>query len=377
MKKLILLLLFSVFALTLISCSKIDEIQYCRYSGKDDIYICQKDYSTYFDTIISLQVYVDDSKNYEYDIEEIFTNFENLAKQYHQYFDKYHAYPEVNNLYTINNTEGPVIIDEELYQAIAFAKANEDITSIDGVQLFNIALDPVLRVWHESRNSDACYLTLDEVEYCPVPSEESLAQDFNIDPNDIIMDDDNFSIDFAKDNMGIDLGGFAKGYFTDIAKDYLNQFDLNYILNMGNSNVYVHGENPLRETGYFILGLTTPFRTPDEEAYYAKINLTEGLSLVSSGVYQRYFMNSEDLTDETLYHHIINPKTFYPGGEVMSVTILCDNATMGDILSTTIFLMSLEEGLNFVNNYEGLEAIWYVDKGEVVMSDNFGDYLAE
>jgi hypothetical protein len=39
--------------------------------------------------------------------------------------------------------------------------------------------------------------------------------------------------------------------------------------------------------------------------------------------------------------------------------------------------MTLEEGLEFVNNTEGLEALGYVDKDNIVMSDNFADYLME
>jgi len=381
MKKITLFLVIIISSLLLVACGETSTTlanpseDLCIDSG-DGIFVCEKRFTSYFDTIISLKIYY--NQGADYNIAEVFQDFEELTIQYHEYFDKYNAYPGVNNLYAINNSTGPMTLDKELFDAIVFARDNEDIYKDGDNLLFNIALHPVLQVWHNARNSGECDQFIElGVDYCPVPDSQIEGKTFNINPDDIILDEENLTIAFAKEDMGIDLGGFAKGYFSEIVSEHLNQYNITYLLNLGQSNVYAHGTNLTKEDGLFYIALQTPFRGIDDEPYYAVVKLSDGLNLVSSGNYQRYFKNVDDLNDETLYHHIIDPRTFYPGGEVISLTVLYNNAAIGDILSTTLYLMTLEEGLEFVNNTEGLEALWYVDKDNIVMSDNFEDYLME
>jgi len=158
--------------------------------------------------------------------------------------------------------------------------------------------------------------------------------------------------------------------------EHFKDLNMNYILNLGNSNVYANGTNLDKQDGLFYIALTTPFSIQPGD-YYAVVKLSNGLNLVSSGNYQRYFKNVDDLEDETIYHHIIDPRTNYPGGEATSLTILYTDGAIGDILSTAIYLMTVEEGLEFVNNTPGLEALWYLGEDNIVMSDNFSDYLME
>jgi thiamine biosynthesis lipoprotein len=378
MKKITLLLFIIFSSVLLTACSgtvKNPNEDICRPGQVDGVYICEKRYTSYFDTVISLKVYYD--KDATYDIDQVYEDFEELSLKYHQYFDKYNAYDGVVNLNTINNSEGPTVVDQELFDAIKFAKENEDIVVIDGDSLFNIALHPVLMVWHNARNSGACDSFIEfGVDYCPVPSSQLDGVSFNTDPNDIILNESNLSISFAKENMGIDLGGFAKGYFSELVIDYFKDLDMNYILNLGNSNVYANGTNLDKQDGLFYIALTTPFSVQPGD-YYAVVKLSNGLNLVSSGNYQRYFKNVDDLEDETIYHHIIDPRTNYPGGEATSLTILYTDGAIGDILSTAIYLMTVEEGLEFVNDTPGLEALWYLGEDNIVMSDNFSIYLME
>lgn len=378
MKKLTLLLFIILSSVLLMSCSGSatnPNEDICQPGKTDGVYICEKRYTSYFDTVISLKVYYD--KAADYDIDQVYEEFEELSLKYHQYFDKYNAYDDVVNLNTINNASGPTTVDKELFDAIKFAKDNEDIVVIDGDSLFNIALHPVLMVWHNTRNSVACDSFIEfGVDYCPVPTFQLDGVTFNTDPNDILLDETNLTVSFAKENMGIDLGGFAKGYFSELVIEHFKDLDMNYILNLGNSNVYANGTNLDKEDGLYYIALTTPFSVQPGD-YYAVVKLYNGLNLVSSGNYQRYFKNVNDLEDETIYHHIIDPRTNYPGGEATSITILYNDGAIGDILSTAIYLMTVEEGLEFVNDTPGLEALWYLGEENIVMSDNFDNYLME
>ena len=208
-----------------------------------------------------------------------------------------------------------------------------------------------------------------------MPSEDVLNQPYNTNPDDVILDKENLTIGFKKDNMMLDLGGFAKGYISMIIEEQLAVYDMNYILNMGASNVLVVGDNTSNTSGNdYRIGLTRPeFDTIGSENY-GIVQIEDGYSAVSSGSYQRYFKNL-DREDPTYYHHIIDPRTNMPGGEAMAVTIITTQTGLSDILSTAIFLMSYEEGLAYVNSVEDLEAIWYFSEDDIRMSENFEDFF--
>ena len=54
-----------------------------------------------------------------------------------------------------------------------------------------------------------------------------------------------------------------------------------------------------------------------------------------------------------------------------SVTVITKSSTLADIYSTYLYLLPVEEGLKIVNNDPNIEAIWYIDKENIVRSDNY------
>ncbi|MGM0495632.1 MAG: FAD:protein FMN transferase [Bacillota bacterium] len=344
---------------------------YCEAYEVDGVYRCSKN-SFALDTVIEISFYV--IKDNEYDIETVFDDISDIINKYNKYLDAHSEYDGVNNIYTINNSEGPIEIDQELFEAIEYALENQDIEPENNQLLFNIALQPVLDIWHDARYSEEC---TEPILYsrCPIPSEETLNQDFNTNPNDIILDEENLTIDFAKDNMGLDLGGFAKGYVSMIIENYLTQYEnISYIINLGSSNVLVGGNNYTNIEGNYNIRINEPSFMGTKNAYlYAQIK--SGFSVVTSGAYQRYIKNVDDYSDETIYHHIIDPRTNYPGGEALAVTIVTNQTGTSDILSTALFLMDYEDGLEYVNNTDNLEAVWYFNENDIRTSENYDDYF--
>ena len=63
-----------------------------------------------------------------------------------------------------------------------------------------------------------------------------------------------------------------------------------------------------------------------------------------------------------------------PNDEFLSVSVICDDAALGDMLSTMLFLMSIEDGKEYVNSLDNVEAIWYLDKNSIIMSDGVSKY---
>ena len=87
----------------------------------------------------------------------------------------------------------------------------------------------------------------------------------------------------------------------------------------------------------------------------------EDSSVVTSGVYERYFYEGD-----TLYHHILNPATGYPyENNLLSVTILSPRSVDGDGLSTTCFALGLEEGTRLIESLDGIGAMFITDDYEI------------
>ena len=110
-------------------------------------------------------------------------------------------------------------------------------------------------------------------------------------------------------------------------------------------------------------------RTPDgHEGYNNSVRLSNQ-SLVTSGSYERSLT-----VDGVSYHHIIHPNTGYPVTTHLSVSVLCDNSARADALSTALFSMTLEDGVELVNSLPDTEAVWLEADGSTVCSDGFETY---
>ena len=170
--------------------------------------------------------------------------------------------------------------------------------------------------------------------------------------------------------MSLDFGGVSKGYISGKLMEYLDALDLDgYLLNNGTSNISIGGTHPTRDNSKFLLAITNPTDPLNPSAYYATVYLGDGDQLVTSGDYQQFYK-----VGETLYHHIIHNDTLMPERNSRSVSIIYDDPGVADLYSTAIFLMTITEGIEFVDNIEGLEAIWYGMDNVIYFSENFEDY---
>ena len=77
------------------------------------------------------------------------------------------------------------------------------------------------------------------------------------------------------------------------------------------------------------------------------------------------------------YHHIIDPSTLMPAEGYLSVSVVCDSSADGDVLSTALFCMSVEEGRELLRSMNGAEALWILPDGTQHASDGFNKYLSD
>lgn len=133
----------------------------------------------------------------------------------------------------------------------------------------------------------------------------------------------------------LDLGGIAKGIAADECTAILRQADASGLLMLG-GNIYAVGSNSGKP---WIVGIADP----DNNTDYLATVAVEDLSVVTSGDYERYFEQ-----DGKRYHHIFDPRTGYPADSgLRSVTVIDENSTMADALTTALFVMGLEDGMEF------------------------------
>jgi thiamine biosynthesis lipoprotein len=165
----------------------------------------------------------------------------------------------------------------------------------------------------------------------------------------------NNTLFLSERGMRIDLGAIAKGYAVDKALDVLKRNGVqNVIVDLGgNLGVWWKGTHAFDSPVAEIL-----IRHPRKEGkFFGSLNVgTCGVS--TSGDYQRYFMK-----DGVRYHHILDPATGYPARDVVSVTIIAEDATAADALSTLVFVLGRTKGMDFITHNKGIEGVIVWEEG--------------
>ena len=218
---------------------------------------------------------------------------------------------------------------------------------------FDISIAPVSSLWDFTSGEGS------------VPDSGAIAAALElVDYRDVSLEGD--EIRFAKEGMQLDLGAVAKGYIADRIKDYLLEQGVeSAIIDLG-GNILCVGSRPGGDP--FRIGLQRPFASHSETV--ATVEITDK-SVVSSGIYERYFEE-----DGVLYHHILNPETGYPyDNGLVSVTIISDESVDGDGLSTSCFALGLEKGMELIDSLPDVQAVFITEDGELHFSEGFEDEL--
>lgn len=160
----------------------------------------------------------------------------------------------------------------------------------------------------------------------------------------------------------LDLGGIGKGFATDAAAAMLD--GTRGVLATLGGNIGAYGENPNRDSGNWVVGIADP---DDNAAFIATVEV-RGLSVVTSGDYERYFEQ-----DGKRYHHIFDPATGYPADSgLRSVTVIDESSTRADALTTALFVMGLEEGMAFCEQND-IAAVFVTADKQVHVTDKVGE----
>ncbi len=162
----------------------------------------------------------------------------------------------------------------------------------------------------------------------------------------------------------IDLGAIAKGYIADRLAEMLRARGVeSAIIDLG-GNIFCLGSKP--DGSNFKVGIQYPYR--DSNELIASVAISD-MSVVTSGVYQRYFEH-----EGKTYHHILDPETGLSlNNGLISVSIIGPSSTECDALSTTAFSMGLDEGMQLIDSIDGVWAVFITEDMEMHFSTGFAE----
>ncbi|RXI46331.1 FAD:protein FMN transferase [Clostridium tetani] len=323
-KKSLIYLIISSLIFMLVGCNKEEKV------------ITKENYL--LDTLIQLKVYGKNSEKATNEAMDAISDIDDIMS----------PTKPTSDVVKINNNAGKdfVKINENTLEVIK--------TSIKYSKLskgnFDITVGPLVKLWGIG------------TENARVPSKEEIDTTLKlINYENVLIDEKNKSIKLKSPKEAIDLGGIAKGFAGDKAREILeNKGIKSAYLNLGGNIVTIGNKT---DGTPWNIGIQDPLS--DRGEYFGIVRVSNK-SVVSSGNYERFFIK-----DNKRYHHILNTKTGYPSESgILSSTIISDKSIDGDALSTITFILGLEKSMEIIENIDGVDAIFVTTDKKVHTTSN-------
>lgn len=298
------------------------------------------------------------------------------GQYFHQLFDSFNEepYPNINNIKTINEQAGiaPVKVAQPIIDLLVLARKWTNETA----GAFDVTLGALTDIWHEYREMGIIYNNRGERYLTPPLAELEQAKKHTGWQN-VEIDEVNQTVFIKNSKLSLDVGAIAKGYAVEKLSETLIAAGLTHGIINGGGNVKILG--PKRNGDTWGLGIESPKR--DNQSLDV-IKTTANLVMVTSGDYQRFYIDEHDVRQ----HHLIDPSTLFPSQGKRAVVIILNDSGLADILSTAFFINSYEWGLDFVKTYnqahpaEPIGVIWITEQplaevAEVAVQNVNGLYL--
>lgn len=174
-------------------------------------------------------------------------------------------------------------------------------------------------------------------------------------------------------NMALDLGGIAKGFAADEIVKILKEKNVKKaVIDLG-GNIYIYGKKDTNSTPWNI-AIKDPVEP--ESAPALAVKFIENTTVVTSGIYERYF-----ISEGKQFHHILSTSNGYPTeSNLLSTTIISDCSMEADALSTISFILGPEKFLSLnIREFSGQKnkgAIFISKEKEVIASKNLSENLS-
>lgn len=304
MKKFFLLLI----SLSIFSCKRYKEVVMSKFA---------------MDTFCEIKVLTYDEEFAKKALEDVFEEV-NLV-------DKRFGYTDESEIVKINKFAGvsKVKVSSDVFQLIEESLWLSKETN----GAFDITIGCLLDLWgFENFSSRVLF---------KVPSYKEILDRLKlVGYNKIILDKNESSVFLKYKGMKINLGGIAKGYALKLAKDKLLNYGFkDFLINFG-GDIYTYRTK--KETPWKVA-----VQHPRKKDRFLTVLELDTISCATSGDYERFFIK-----EGQRYHHILDPKTGYPKGNVISVTVMCEDPALADALATAIFVLGEVEGIEVAKRFK-------------------------
>ncbi|HHX22603.1 MAG TPA: FAD:protein FMN transferase, partial [Thermoanaerobacterales bacterium] len=189
-----------------------------------------------------------------------------------------------------------------------------------------------------------------------------------VDYRKVELNENENSVFLKTPGMAIDLGGIAKGFAADEVVRILKENGVESAIADLGGNLYVIGSKPNGMP--WNIGIQNPFNI--RGSIFATVKVSDK-TLVSSGPYERYFEENGET-----YHHILDTRTGFPvDNGLMGITIISDSSIDADALSTSVFALGLVEGMKFIEEKKGVDAVFVTSDYMVYTTSGIEKYNFE
>lgn len=258
--------------------------------------------------------------------------------------NRFSMFTEGSEIDLINNaagtSEGVAVSDE----TVAFLQKALAL-SAQGENGFALTLAPLTQAWGITTDTPRVVPQAEIAALLPLVNDAAVI----IEGNTVIL---------PQADMGIDLGGIAKGETCSLAASIYEEYGVESALLWIGGNTYARGTKP--DGTAWRIGFRNPYEGGD--AYLASFTLTDNTIAVSDGT-ERFFEQ-----DGKTYIHILDPRTGSPAeSDILSVGAINPDGGAADFWSTTLFVLGLERTLQLMQ--EGHTAI--------VLDYNHNFYVSE
>lgn len=245
----------------------------------------------------------------------------------------------------INKNAGikPVKVDKELFSLIQRAVQISNITG----GAFDISYASMDRIW----KFDGSMKSMPAAEVVEEASSKIGFQNIQLDP-------ERGEVFLKNKGMKIGFGAIGKGYAAQKSKEKMVALGITNGVVNASGDLIAWGNDVNGEK--FKVGIADP---ANKDRVLMRLNV-DNASVVTSGDYERFVK-----FNGVRYSHIIDPRTGYPTTGIKSVSIICANPELADALSTSVFVLGVEQGLNLINQLDGVECLIITDTDEVKVSN--------
>jgi FAD:protein FMN transferase len=205
--------------------------------------------------------------------------------------------------------------------------------SLKVARLTGGALDPTIGLAMEQSGFNTNYLTGE-------PMTSPFSADSSGTYRDILLDDDAHTVTLLRP-LSLDLGAVAKGLAIDLAARELSDLP-GFVVNAG-GDILACGVNPDGEP--WRIGIRHP-RRPAE--LLTSLRVTNA-AVCTSGDYERRRAAGDG-------HHILHPASGSSACAALSVTVIAPTAIVADALSTAVFVLGPEAGVDLLNR-QGVDGL--------------------